>query len=278
MARIIGEVRPRYAFVENSPLLVSRGLTTVLGDLAEMGYDARWGVLGAVDAGAPHRRDRIWIMANAKHAGIITTENSGKDNRIQQESKAGEIIPVNEFERAGCLRPKELRLGISPIGIDEDVAHTDSDRSNGRRQCGRWTQGIYESTTPIRSNDDIPASRCRETMADANEVRSQRQRPDDATCGRKDARGQVGLCDRADYRRSIDWWATEPAICGVDDGLGSELDVHGAASTGYLGRVATGVQARVDRLKAIGNGQVPLCAALAWKILTGATALGDGVE
>ena len=64
MARIIREVRPRFAFVENSPILTSRGLGTVLGDLAEMGFDARWGVLGADDCGAPHVRKRIWIMAN----------------------------------------------------------------------------------------------------------------------------------------------------------------------------------------------------------------------
>lgn len=54
MARIISEVRPRYVFVENSPILTSRGLGRVLGDLAEMGFDARWGVLGAYHAGAPH--------------------------------------------------------------------------------------------------------------------------------------------------------------------------------------------------------------------------------
>jgi DNA (cytosine-5)-methyltransferase 1 len=64
-ARIIGEVRPRFALVENSPVLTSRGLGTVLGDLAEMGYDARWGVLGACDVGAPHERERIWIFAYA---------------------------------------------------------------------------------------------------------------------------------------------------------------------------------------------------------------------
>lgn len=62
MARIICEVRPRYVFVENSPALTSRGLGTVLGDLAAMGYNAAWGVLGADDVGAPHRRKRIWIL------------------------------------------------------------------------------------------------------------------------------------------------------------------------------------------------------------------------
>lgn len=61
-ARIIREVRPLYAFVENSPMLTSRGLGRVLGDLAEMGYNAAWGVLGASDLGAPHVRKRIWIL------------------------------------------------------------------------------------------------------------------------------------------------------------------------------------------------------------------------
>lgn len=63
MARIIGEVRPRYALVENSPILTSRGLGVVLGDLAAMGYDAEWGEFGADNAGAPHLRERLWILA-----------------------------------------------------------------------------------------------------------------------------------------------------------------------------------------------------------------------
>ena len=62
MARIIYEVQPRFAFVENSPMLTSRGLGRVLGDLASMGFDAKWGVLGAADVGANHQRDRIWIV------------------------------------------------------------------------------------------------------------------------------------------------------------------------------------------------------------------------
>ena len=63
MSRIIGEVRPRYVFVENSPMLLVRGFSRVAGDLAEVGYDTRWGVLGADDVGAPHRRKRVWILA-----------------------------------------------------------------------------------------------------------------------------------------------------------------------------------------------------------------------
>lgn len=63
-ARIIGEVRPRYAFVENSPMLAVRGLGRVLGDLSEIGYNARWCVMGADDVGAPHIRKRMWILAH----------------------------------------------------------------------------------------------------------------------------------------------------------------------------------------------------------------------
>ena len=63
MARVICEVRPSYAFIENSPMLTIRGLDRVLCDLAKMGFDAQWGVLGAADVGAKHQRDRIWIVA-----------------------------------------------------------------------------------------------------------------------------------------------------------------------------------------------------------------------
>ena len=78
MARIVGEVEPRYVFVENSPMLVGRGLARVLGDLASMGYDARWGVVGACHAGAPHQRERIWVVANS-HKNCGTQKGFGSD-------------------------------------------------------------------------------------------------------------------------------------------------------------------------------------------------------
>ena len=64
-ARIIREIRPRYVFVENSPMLTSRGIGRVLGDLAALRYDAAWCVLSAESMGARHKRDRIWITATA---------------------------------------------------------------------------------------------------------------------------------------------------------------------------------------------------------------------
>jgi len=62
-ARLIGELRPRYVIVENVSALLSRGLDRVLGDLASFGYDAEWHCIPASAVGAPHRRDRIWIVA-----------------------------------------------------------------------------------------------------------------------------------------------------------------------------------------------------------------------
>src|SRR6185437_4299733 len=60
--------RPRYAIVENVAALLHRGLGTVLGDLAEIGYDAEWHCIPASAVGAPHRRDRIWIVAYPQSA------------------------------------------------------------------------------------------------------------------------------------------------------------------------------------------------------------------
>ena len=69
MCRIIGEARPKYALVENVSNLLKRGLGGVLWDLAEVGYDAEWYCISAADIGAPHLRDRIWIVAYPKCLG-----------------------------------------------------------------------------------------------------------------------------------------------------------------------------------------------------------------
>ena len=70
-ARLIGEARPRYVIVENVSALLSRGLGDVLGDLAALGYDAEWHCIPASAVGAPHRRDRIWIVAYPyQHVGV----------------------------------------------------------------------------------------------------------------------------------------------------------------------------------------------------------------
>jgi DNA (cytosine-5)-methyltransferase 1 len=86
MARIIGEVEPTYAFIENSPLLRIRGLGVVLQDLAKMGYDAAWGVLGAADVGANHQRDRMWIVAKSTNANASQLQRRSIPIRVHQEN------------------------------------------------------------------------------------------------------------------------------------------------------------------------------------------------
>jgi DNA (cytosine-5)-methyltransferase 1 len=63
MARVVGIIRPRYVLVENSPDITFRGLGIVLRDLAELGFDALWGRVSAKYCGAPHLRNRFWLVA-----------------------------------------------------------------------------------------------------------------------------------------------------------------------------------------------------------------------
>lgn len=110
MARIIGEVRPRFVFVENSPALVSRGLDRVLGDLACLGFDAEWGVVSAADCGAPHLRKRIWILAHApgERWSERRTEQPGLKGR-SSAVRSGSHLPDTE----GQGLPQRLQAGIA---------------------------------------------------------------------------------------------------------------------------------------------------------------------
>ncbi len=80
-------IRPRYVFLENVPGLIAHGyIRRVFGDLAEMRYDCEWDIVGAADVGAPHRRKRLWIMANS--TGQRRTE-TGSDRQRPEKRVAG---------------------------------------------------------------------------------------------------------------------------------------------------------------------------------------------
>jgi DNA (cytosine-5)-methyltransferase 1 len=93
MARIIREIQPRFAFVENSPALTFRGLHRVLGDLAALGFDAEWGVLGAHHVGGIHKRERIWILAYANEvpAGCKLHDGDGPEVGWEGNSRLTEF-------------------------------------------------------------------------------------------------------------------------------------------------------------------------------------------
>lgn len=104
MARIIGEIRPAYAFVENSPLLVSRGLGEVLASLAEMGYDAKWCVLGAGHLNYPIKRDRLWILGrHHSHHGRL--DDAG---RVEVDTCQGYLWSTPEIGALADADPDRL--------------------------------------------------------------------------------------------------------------------------------------------------------------------------
>jgi DNA (cytosine-5)-methyltransferase 1 len=70
--RLIEEIRPRYVIIENVAALRSRGLDEVLRCLAALGYDAEWHCIPAKAVGAPHQRDRVWIVAYSNNSGSGT--------------------------------------------------------------------------------------------------------------------------------------------------------------------------------------------------------------
>lgn len=87
-ARAIRHLRPRLVVVENVRALLVRGISRVLGDLADLGYDAEWQVLSAAAVGAPHRRERVWIVAHAN--GVLPPEPRRARNRGTKPNYRGD--------------------------------------------------------------------------------------------------------------------------------------------------------------------------------------------
>lgn len=193
MLRVVDEVKPRFVFAENSPNLRTLGLGTVLEGLASLGYDARWCVLGAWHVGAPHQRNRMWIVAyNNSRVQYVKSVN----DKMACTSAIGQTVPDSDSER---LRD-ELRGLI-------------------------WERAAEEAAL----------------FADDGQKRNA---PDSDSDRRDQGRERNGSEQEA--RRPTPWWAVEP-------------DVE---------RVVYRLPHRVDRIKALGNAQVPLVAATAWRILT----------
>jgi DNA (cytosine-5)-methyltransferase 1 len=103
--RIICELRPRYVLVENVAALLNRGMGRVLGDLAEVGYDAEWDCIRASDFGASHERERLFIVAYPVRAGFSMGRETGadtKDARIFQAGhRLGERVAAERLECGG---------------------------------------------------------------------------------------------------------------------------------------------------------------------------------
>lgn len=121
-ARIIAEVEPSYCFIENSPLLVSRGMEVVLQDLAEMGFDVQWGCIGAKEVGLPHNRQRIWLVASHPERGEKWEESCSRKTR-----RVGGV--VKPLERDEYWEDALTRLRGMGNGLARAVDRTDRIRN-----------------------------------------------------------------------------------------------------------------------------------------------------
>ena len=266
MARIIGEVRPQFAFVENSPMLTSRGLGTVLGDLSEMGYDTEWCVLGAADVGANHKRDRIWILAYT---------NSQSDAKRRVNTSISKVSGQRSID--------ERRSGRNANGIAESTKNEEMDTKSGHsigELADTYLCGCIHGQTKINSTiGELDAlgefGSSSSNVADTIEFRTQSElsnkgKPSERiNCNGDAKRKEFADTSSKRLERSSKNWEKNFEN-GENTKLWRTIAEHSWwATEPNLGRVANGVAARVDRLKAIGNGQVPLCAATAWNILKG---------
>jgi DNA-cytosine methyltransferase len=315
--RLIGEIRPRFAIMENVGALVVRGLDRVLGSLAEIGYDAIWQDIRAIDVGAPHRRERIWIIAypgdwkpDSGHAakeqeicGGENTESRGicgdvadagcpgfhqrrsSENTCKSGGRSGGIfrngLPGREEEEGSLMaHPKEQSGAVNGQKTffsgrgSETMADADSEGLQGRvskslSECSsKWA--VRESSTPMADTDspglqtsgaEQPAtgiSGCGEVSdtGSARIVKRKRQ------CWSYQQYVRTG--ENHGGRAQIDeigkWWAVEPDVCCVADGLSPGLGR-------YEGRLANKSYRRRDQLKGYGNAVVPHIPMMIWLMI-----------
>ncbi len=123
--RIICELRPRYVLVENVSALLIRGVDRVLGDLAASGYDAEWDCIPAAAVGAPHIRDRLFILAYTNntrleglwpertHQGGATASGHGRQSSVGcGEADVADADSHNEPRRGGVVQVGRQRCAL----------------------------------------------------------------------------------------------------------------------------------------------------------------------
>jgi DNA (cytosine-5)-methyltransferase 1 len=101
MFNAICNLRPRYALMENVRGHLSMGFGDVLGDLASIGFDAEWQVIPAAAVGAPHKRDRVFIVAYPNDAGVGTQRREVQREKSSGEQKR-EVVAQYVFSRRGA--------------------------------------------------------------------------------------------------------------------------------------------------------------------------------
>lgn len=205
LVRAIRVVRPKYAIVENVAALLNRGMGTVLGDLAEIGYDLEWDCVPAEVVGAPHERDRVWIVANANERQ--------RENGWTQPFR-WRITSEGEGEGAGAAADatrEQARITGQPRRFD------------GMATGGCETPNAASITDGYRRPPDSFA-RVRD------EARRNAADPYGARLAFGQSIGRKTPEERTPAQRSVERdgqqsvWPSEPALLGVDDECADRVD------------------------------------------------------
>ena len=206
----------RHVLVENSPLLVRRGLARVLGDLAAMGYDARWGIIGAADVGAPHQRDRIWIVASdARHmCGGHGSESAEQEEpataRRSDDATDADGQPLRDTTGEDLESKVSKRTVAWLHGSNRQLADAAVEGLEGQRSDAR------ESTITKSWNDGA-------SVADANGDRTH---------------GASGSETKRTWPSDEGWWSVEPDVGRVAHGVAHRVDRLRCTGNGQVPRVA----------------------------------------
>jgi DNA (cytosine-5)-methyltransferase 1 len=184
MHRLVASVRPRWVIAENVAGHISMGLDSVLSDLEGEGYTCWPLVIPACAVDAPHRRDRVWIVANAAVAGGETRGGHGVG--------VGYGSCGDEGQLEGSRR-------------QEHVANAEGERWDGRGWAVSCAPGSGQKT-----GHAVRGDQGREAMADA------------AVAGRKEQRQPIGLAFDGVERGSR--WLPEPGVGRVAHGIPKRVD------------------------------------------------------
>ncbi|MFW6341388.1 MAG: DNA cytosine methyltransferase [Halothiobacillaceae bacterium] len=261
--RAIDDIRPTWVFLENSPRIRTRGRHIVIGELVARGYSWRDGVLGAADVGAPHKRDRWWCLARRADADCLRELQSQGIKRDERgrAGDMGEAVADAYRQPGGQGRPDHAEERARGRDADRGGKREDVSDANGVRS-GQFRRPASGPGAALAPEHGAPWQ-----LADAAGQRLEEPQPGEEGDEQQAATG-------ADRR--LGWWGAEPAVGRVVDGLAAAALCNyrgGAYRAAHEKKIswhqAAAICFRSKQIKALGNGQVPLCAAVAWRLLGG---------
>jgi DNA (cytosine-5)-methyltransferase 1 len=154
--RVVRQLRPRYVLLENVAALLTRGLDRVLGELGQIGYDAEWHCIPAAAVGAPHIRDRVFVIARIADSQIERC-GTGRSGRIVstgagQENAAEMANGRSTRGAAGISKPQQREEGNARviIGRDKPGGWQEANQWSVEPDVGRVANGVSSRVDRLR--------------------------------------------------------------------------------------------------------------------------------